>query len=387
MRWVLLVLSLVQFAIAAHAAGAERQPREVDDRRSVHRAAYGARARLPDLLRGRARRAHRPAQATHGMVQGPGGARSGRLGPLRAADDDARISTASRSICRRSGSATTRRGVGKSARCTATSAARTSSASYGSRSFTPNLSGELWIVASARPVLRQHDGRRPTSSISCIPTGARRRISRSAPASSTREPKATLVATTDRTDSVAHGRRRRPHVSDSSLRVPRRVQGARRVHEPQRQRGSKRMESRVLVLFLTLALVVGTSHGLRPRSAGARGRRRASRPSSSPMWSGARSSRRGSTPRISRSVSSRARSASRTSVSTRSPAARFAYHVTEGFFVELAAGKANTELTSFERLSGAAQLLTDSEREYSYYNVSLGYNIFPGETSSAEGGP
>ena len=59
--------------------------------------------------------------------------------------------------------------------------------------------------------------------------------------------------------------------------------------------------------------------------------------------------------------------------------ARFAYHVTEGFFVELAGGKADTELTSFERLSGAAQLLTDSEREYSYYNVSLGYNIFPGE--------
>jgi outer membrane beta-barrel protein len=59
--------------------------------------------------------------------------------------------------------------------------------------------------------------------------------------------------------------------------------------------------------------------------------------------------------------------------------ARLAYHVTEGFFVELAAGQADTEPTSFERLSGAAQLLTDSEREYSYYNVSLGYNIFPGE--------
>lgn len=59
--------------------------------------------------------------------------------------------------------------------------------------------------------------------------------------------------------------------------------------------------------------------------------------------------------------------------------ARFAYHVTEGFFVEVAAGQADTELTSFERLSGAAQLLTDAEREYSYYNVSLGYNIFPGE--------
>ena len=59
--------------------------------------------------------------------------------------------------------------------------------------------------------------------------------------------------------------------------------------------------------------------------------------------------------------------------------ARFAYHITEGLFVELAAGKTDTEETSFERLSGAAQLLTDSDREYCYYNVSLGYNIFPGE--------
>jgi outer membrane beta-barrel protein len=60
--------------------------------------------------------------------------------------------------------------------------------------------------------------------------------------------------------------------------------------------------------------------------------------------------------------------------------ARFAYHITEGFFVELAAGQTDTEQTSFERLSGAAQLLTDSEREYTYYNLSLGYNIFPGES-------
>jgi outer membrane beta-barrel protein len=59
--------------------------------------------------------------------------------------------------------------------------------------------------------------------------------------------------------------------------------------------------------------------------------------------------------------------------------ATFAYHITEGFFVELAAGQTDTDLTSFERLSGAAQLLTDDEREYTYYNLSLGYNIFPGE--------
>jgi outer membrane beta-barrel protein len=59
--------------------------------------------------------------------------------------------------------------------------------------------------------------------------------------------------------------------------------------------------------------------------------------------------------------------------------ATFAYHVTEGFFLELGAGKADTQPTSFERLSGAAQLLTDSEREYTYYNLSVGYNILPGE--------
>jgi len=57
----------------------------------------------------------------------------------------------------------------------------------------------------------------------------------------------------------------------------------------------------------------------------------------------------------------------------------FAYHISEGFFVDLSAGKSDTERTSFERLSGAAQLLTDDEREYSYYNLSLGYNVLPGE--------
>ena len=60
--------------------------------------------------------------------------------------------------------------------------------------------------------------------------------------------------------------------------------------------------------------------------------------------------------------------------------ARFAYHITEGLFVELAAGTTDTEETSFERLSGAAQLLTDAERKYDYYNLSLGYNPFPGES-------
>lgn len=59
--------------------------------------------------------------------------------------------------------------------------------------------------------------------------------------------------------------------------------------------------------------------------------------------------------------------------------ARLAYHITEGLFVEGAIGRTETEETSFERLSGAAEILTDDERELTYYNLSLGYNVLPGE--------
>lgn len=59
---------------------------------------------------------------------------------------------------------------------------------------------------------------------------------------------------------------------------------------------------------------------------------------------------------------------------------RIAYHVTEDFFVEGQYGQTTLGQTSFERLSGGAQLLTDEQREMSYYNISVGYNIFPGES-------
>jgi len=59
---------------------------------------------------------------------------------------------------------------------------------------------------------------------------------------------------------------------------------------------------------------------------------------------------------------------------------RLAYHVTEGAFFEAAYGSMDTEETSYEQLSGAAQLLTDDERKLSYYNVSIGYNLLPGES-------
>ena len=59
--------------------------------------------------------------------------------------------------------------------------------------------------------------------------------------------------------------------------------------------------------------------------------------------------------------------------------ATLAYHLTEKIFLQLDAGRTTAGLTSFERLSGAAQLLTDAEREYSYYDLSVGYDILPGE--------
>ncbi len=64
---------------------------------------------------------------------------------------------------------------------------------------------------------------------------------------------------------------------------------------------------------------------------------------------------------------------------------RLAYHMTEGFFVEGTVGQSKGGLTSFEILSGGAQLITDSERTMTYYNVNLGYNILPGEVFIGEG--
>ena len=59
--------------------------------------------------------------------------------------------------------------------------------------------------------------------------------------------------------------------------------------------------------------------------------------------------------------------------------ATLAYHVSESFFIEGSYGVSDTEETAFERLSGGAPLLTDDQRQFSYYNVSLGFNILPGE--------
>ncbi len=56
-----------------------------------------------------------------------------------------------------------------------------------------------------------------------------------------------------------------------------------------------------------------------------------------------------------------------------------AYHITEDFFVQGEAGRSRGGRTSFETLSGNIQLLTEAERRFTYYDLSLGYNFLPGE--------
>ena len=64
---------------------------------------------------------------------------------------------------------------------------------------------------------------------------------------------------------------------------------------------------------------------------------------------------------------------------------RVAYHVSEDFFVEGMYGKTTLGETSFERLSGGAQLLTAAQRDMTYSNLSVGYNVFPGEVFIGRG--
>ena len=49
------------------------------------------------------------------------------------------------------------------------------------------------------------------------------------------------------------------------------------------------------------------------------------------------------------------------------------------FGAEAIVGTSDAGLSSFERLSGGAPLLTDSERQFTYYNLGFGWNALPGE--------
>jgi len=62
-----------------------------------------------------------------------------------------------------------------------------------------------------------------------------------------------------------------------------------------------------------------------------------------------------------------------------------AYHVTEDFFFQAEAGRSTAGKTSFETLGGNVQLLTGDERQFTYYNLALGYNFLPGEVFLGKG--
>lgn len=62
-----------------------------------------------------------------------------------------------------------------------------------------------------------------------------------------------------------------------------------------------------------------------------------------------------------------------------------AYHVTEDFFLLGEVGRSTAGRTSFETLGGDIQLLTDAERQFTYYNLALGYNFLPGEVFLGRG--
>jgi outer membrane beta-barrel protein len=65
--------------------------------------------------------------------------------------------------------------------------------------------------------------------------------------------------------------------------------------------------------------------------------------------------------------------------------ATIAYHVTEDFFFQAEAGRSTAGKTSFETLGGNIQLLTGDERQFTYYNLALGYNFLPGEVFLGRG--
>lgn len=63
---------------------------------------------------------------------------------------------------------------------------------------------------------------------------------------------------------------------------------------------------------------------------------------------------------------------------------RAAWHLSESLFFEANIGLAEADLTSYEKLSGGAPLFEDSERDYEFYNLSLGWNVLPGEIYFSE---
>lgn len=57
------------------------------------------------------------------------------------------------------------------------------------------------------------------------------------------------------------------------------------------------------------------------------------------------------------------------------------FHATEDFFLQTNLGQAEAGLSYAEQQAGdGVRFLSDDDRKYTYYNLLVGYNIFPGET-------
>lgn len=59
--------------------------------------------------------------------------------------------------------------------------------------------------------------------------------------------------------------------------------------------------------------------------------------------------------------------------------ATLTFHATEDFFFEAAGGQSDTQATSAERINPLLDLGIDADRQLSYYNLSIGWNMLPGE--------
>lgn len=64
---------------------------------------------------------------------------------------------------------------------------------------------------------------------------------------------------------------------------------------------------------------------------------------------------------------------------------RLALHVTEDFFFEASYSEAQGDETSFEQISGGLPLFSSSDREFSHYDLALGWNIFPSQVFLGDG--
>lgn len=59
---------------------------------------------------------------------------------------------------------------------------------------------------------------------------------------------------------------------------------------------------------------------------------------------------------------------------------RLSYHINEDLFAEGTLGATKADKTSYELLSGGSQILTPDQRDFTFYSISLGYNLFQGES-------